>query len=146
MMRISVSVYYEDTRSPDVTLCLDELFYVSELIDTLLEKKKKWYEKGYSRKKALEHVVFNHIKAGPEVVERWRKQLKKDYPLIIEGIWDGETDDKLCSINYIKKHIEDIKKTSLDIIITCNQSEIITSKVIKFLYSLVHNKKMLMHQ
>lgn len=35
---------------------------------------------------------------------------KKNYPLIIEGGWDGETDSKICSINYIKKHIENIKK------------------------------------
>lgn len=70
----------------------------------LLGTKKKWYEKGYSRKQALEHVVFNHKKAEPHIIERWRSRVKKDYPLIIEGVWDGEIDSKICSINYIKTH------------------------------------------
>ncbi|WP_242663900.1 hypothetical protein [Cronobacter sakazakii] len=60
MIRISANIYYEDAGFPKVELCLDELFYVSELIDILLGTKKRWYEKGYSRKKALEHVVFDH--------------------------------------------------------------------------------------
>ncbi|WP_306699277.1 hypothetical protein [Enterobacter roggenkampii] len=58
--------------------------------------------KGYSRKQALEHIVFNHDKAESDVIDRWRKQIKKDFPLIIEGVWDGEVESRICSINYIK--------------------------------------------
>ncbi len=46
MIRISANAYYEDTQSPDVELCLDELFYMSTLIDSLLKTKRRWYEKG----------------------------------------------------------------------------------------------------
>ena len=140
MIRISVNAYYKDTRPPGAELCLDELFYISGLIDVLLETKKKWYEKGYSRKQALEHVVFNHKKAEPHVIERWRSRLEKDYPLIIEGVWDGEIDSKICSINYVKKHIEDVKKTNLDVSITCNEMDISLDKVIDLLISLVCDK------
>lgn len=140
MIRISANAYYKDTRPPSVELCLDELFYISGLIDVLLGTKKKWYEKGYSRKQALEHVVFNHKKAEPHVIERWRSRVKKDYPLIIEGVWDGEIDSKICSINYIKKHIEDVKKTNLDVSITCNEMDISLDKVIALLTSLVCDK------
>ncbi|GAB5071433.1 hypothetical protein SedNR2807_16190 [Citrobacter sedlakii] len=65
---------------------------------------------------------------------------KKNYPLIIEGVWDGETDSKICSINYIKKHIENIKKTNLDVSITCNETDISLDKVVAFLISLVCDK------
>lgn len=140
MIRISVNVYYEDTETPSVESCLEELFNVSTLIDELLETKKCWYEKGFSRKKALEHIVFNHKKAEAEVVEKWRNQIQKDYPLIIEGVWDGEIDSKICSINYIKKHLENPKKVSLDIGITCNETEVSTEKVIEFMKSLIGNK------
>jgi len=141
MIRISANVYYDDTRSPDVELCLDELFHISMAIDLLLNTKKRWYEKGYSRKQALEHVVFNHGKAGPGVIEKWRNQIKKEYPLIIESVWDGEVDSKICSINYIKKHIDNIKKTNLDVSVTCDQDEINTNRIIEFMISLVSNKE-----
>lgn len=140
MIRISTNAFYEDTQLPSVELCLDELFYISGLIDALLGTKKKWYEKGYSRKQAFEHVVFNHKKAEPNVIERWRNQLKKDFPLIIEGVWDGETDSRVCSVNYIKKHVANIKKTNLDVNITCDETEISTTKVVGFLISLVSNE------
>jgi hypothetical protein len=141
MIRISANAYYEDTRPPDVELCLDELFYISRLIDSLLKTKKRWYEKGYSRKQALEHIVFNHDKAESDVIERWRKQIKKDFPLIIEGVWDGEVESRICSINYIKKHIENLKKTNLDVSITCDEGEINGTNVVEFITSLVCNKK-----
>ncbi|HCD3310772.1 immunity 52 family protein [Enterobacter cloacae complex sp. ECC445] len=141
MMRLSANAYYEDDRLPSVELCLDELFFVSELLDVLLGTKKRWYEKGYSRKQALEHVVFNHDKAEPKVVERWSSRINKEYPLIIDGVWDGEVDSKICSINYIKKHVDNIKKTNLDISITCGETEVSTNKVVGFLTSLVNNKE-----
>ncbi|MGR7525724.1 Imm52 family immunity protein [Klebsiella aerogenes] len=140
MIRISVNSYYEDTKTPGVELCLDELFYVSKLIDVLLGTKKRWYEQGYSRKKALEHIVFNHNKAENDVIDRWRNKIKKDYPLIVEGVWDGEVDNNICSINYMKKHIENTKKTNININITCNESEVNTNKVVEFLTSLVTRK------
>lgn len=140
MIRISANAYYEDIQTPSVELCLDELFYISELIDVLLGTKKKWYEKGYSRKQALDHIVFNHKKAEPHVIERWRSQVKKNHPLIIEGVWDGEVDSKICSINYIKKHVDNIKKTNLDVIITCNETDISIEKVVALLTSLVCDK------
>lgn len=40
MMRLSANAYYEDDRLPSVELCLDELFFVSELLDVLLGTKK----------------------------------------------------------------------------------------------------------
>lgn len=54
--------------------------------------------------------MFNHKKAEPHVIERWRSRVKKDYPLIIEGVWDGEIDSKICSINYIKNTLRMSKK------------------------------------
>lgn len=45
MIRISVNAYYEDSQLPDVELCLDDLFYISKLIDSLLKTKKRWRER-----------------------------------------------------------------------------------------------------
>lgn len=140
MIRITASVYYEDAGVPTIESCLDELFYVSTLIDSLLGTKKCWYEKGYSRKQALEHVVFNHGEADSATIDKWRNEIRKDYPLIIAGVWDGEDDSKICSINYIKKHFENPKKINLDISMTCPKSNISTKRVLEFMTSLVGNK------
>ncbi|MFX3535318.1 hypothetical protein V6073_23985, partial [Klebsiella pneumoniae] len=56
MIRISANAYYEDSQLPDVELCLDELFYISKLIDSLLKTKKRWYEKGGNDSNLL--IVF----------------------------------------------------------------------------------------
>jgi hypothetical protein len=40
MIRISANAYYEDSQLPDVELCLDDLFYISKLIDSLLKTKR----------------------------------------------------------------------------------------------------------
>ncbi|MCE9994319.1 immunity 52 family protein [Enterobacter asburiae] len=141
MIRITASVYYEDTKDPTVESCLDELFYVSTLIDCLLGTKKCWYEKGYSRKQALEHIVFKHAKADSMTIEKWSNQLKKKFPLIIEGVWDGEVDSKICSINFIKKHMDYPKKINLDISITCSITDLNVKKIIAFMESLVKNKR-----
>ena len=45
MIRISANAYYEDSQLPDVELCLDDLFYISKLIDSLLKTKKRWRER-----------------------------------------------------------------------------------------------------
>lgn len=132
MIRLSANVYYEDTENPNVESCLDALFYVSTLIDSLLGTKKSWYEKGYSRKKALEHKVFDHNKAKLDVIERWNNKIKKNLPIIIEGVWDGENDNRICSINYIKKHFSKPKKVNLDISITCEEAEINVEKLLTF--------------
>lgn len=137
MMRISANVYYESTEIPNVESCLDELFYVSKLVDILLGTNKCWYEKGYSRKQAHEHIVFNHKKAEADVIERWSEKIKKDHPIIIEGVWDGEDDSKVCSINYIKKHFDNPKKVTLDISITCREEDVSTAKVVNLMKSLV---------
>ena len=45
MIRISANAYYEDSQLPDVELCLDDLFYIYKLIDSLLKTKKRWRER-----------------------------------------------------------------------------------------------------
>nr|WP_242567851.1 hypothetical protein [Cronobacter sakazakii] len=51
MIRISANIYYEDAGFPKVELCLDELFYVSELIDILLGTKKDGMKKDIQERK-----------------------------------------------------------------------------------------------
>ncbi|EOA7521227.1 hypothetical protein ACQYWF_004655 [Escherichia coli] len=53
MIRISANAYYKDTRPPGVELCLDELFYISGLIDVLLGTKKSGMRKDIQGSKHL---------------------------------------------------------------------------------------------
>ncbi|HHA1725714.1 TPA: hypothetical protein ACOEB2_001860 [Enterobacter cloacae] len=53
MIRISANVYYDDTRSPDVELCLDELFHISTAIDLLLKTKKDGMKRDIQESKRL---------------------------------------------------------------------------------------------
>ena len=140
MIRITANVYYEDMEVPTVDSCLDELYYISTLIDDLLGTNKCWYEKDYSRKQALEQIVFNHKKAESAIIEKWRNKIKKDHPLIIEGVWDGESDNQICSLNYIKKHYENPKKIMLDISMTCSETDVNPERVVEFMKSLIINK------
>lgn len=140
MIRITANVYYEDMEVPTVDSCLDELYYISTLIDDLLGTNKCWYEKDYSRKQALEQIVFNHKKAESAIIEKWRNKIKKDHPLIIDGVWDGESDNKICSLNYIKKHYENPKKIMLDISMTCSETDVNPERVVEFMKSLIINK------
>lgn len=140
MIRISANVYFQEPKIASAELCLNELFEVSKLIDGLLGTNKCWYEKGYSRKQALKHIVFCHDKANADVVTRWQSQIKKDYPMIIEGVWDGEVDSRVCSINYLRKHIVNPEKTALDISVTCTAVDVDSYKVLCFFSGLVKGR------
>lgn len=68
-------------------------------LDVLLGTKKTWYEQGYSRKQALQHKVFTEHGVSEDVIARWDKKYKKDYPNWTAGIWDGGPDDDSAGID-----------------------------------------------
>ncbi|MDF1897314.1 Imm52 family immunity protein, partial [Rahnella contaminans] len=140
-MRFSTMVYYKDTTSTNAKNCLQELLKTTTLIDLLLGTKKTWYEKGYSRKQSLQHIVFSGQVISDGIIEKWDRRCKKDYPLVIEGVWDGENDNNICSVNYMRKHFHEPEKVSLEISLTGYESVIDINKIIKFIIEITRNKE-----
>lgn len=75
------------------------LLGVTERLDIMLGTKKYWYEQGYSRKQALQHKVFTDGVVSDDVLARWEKQYKKEFPNWTTGIWDGGPDEDSAGID-----------------------------------------------
>ncbi|EBH9979124.1 hypothetical protein GJY03_20820 [Salmonella enterica] len=50
---------------------------VCKNFDFMLETQKKWFEKGHSRKQALQHQIFEQESISKDVQARWEKRYKK---------------------------------------------------------------------
>ncbi|WP_259281644.1 immunity 52 family protein [Atlantibacter hermannii] len=72
---------------------------VCKNFDVMLETQKKWFEKGCSRKQALQHQIFEQESISKDVQARWEKRYKKNFPFFGEGVWDGEADENSAGID-----------------------------------------------
>lgn len=81
--------------------------YLSNILGALLSTQPVWYETGYSRKQALEHVAFDKNGITEKTFQKWFKRYKKDTPLFVESIWDGGDDDCNNGISYRKMFFDE---------------------------------------
>lgn len=73
---------------------------VSMSFEKMLEEHKTWYIKGCSRKQALQHQVFDdEITVPYEILLKWERKYKRNYPFFGEGIWDGEGDESSAGLD-----------------------------------------------
>ncbi|WP_416260541.1 Imm52 family immunity protein [Gibbsiella quercinecans] len=100
-MRLNLRVEQEfDLKTPiDISRAVIIFSEVCERFDSMLDTKKTWYEKGRSRKQALQHQIFTQGTILEEVQSRWEKRYKKNYPFFGEGIWDGRSDEDSVGID-----------------------------------------------
>lgn len=139
-MRFSTAIYFNDNVLPNAYNCLLELYNRTLSVEKLFGKNKVWYEKGYSKKQALQYIVFSGSMASQDIVDKWSVRCKKDYPLLIEGVWDGENDNSICSINYMRKHVNNPAKTNIEISLTGSEREVTTEKMIVFFKEVINDK------
>lgn len=120
---------------------------VAKQLNILLETNKSWYEKGYSRKQALQHKVFTENEVSEGVLARWekeyKKEYKKDFPVWTRGIWDGGPDGDSAGINlYPSFSSTHRRKNPLNLVITfvaeLNRSTLNVDKMLVFFTFLLH--------
>ncbi|KAA1189804.1 Imm52 family immunity protein [Photorhabdus heterorhabditis] len=102
IIRLKINAYYEQQETITVNTALMDLFQITQQINIFFNRKKTWYLTGYSRKQALQHVVFDEQGPTGIAIKNFEKDYKKDFPSLITGIWDGEKDELSCSISYKK--------------------------------------------
>jgi len=111
---------------------------VSKQLDVLLGTKKSWYEQGYSRNQALQHKLFTDSGVSEEVLNRWRKKYKKDYPHWTSGIWDGELDEDSAGIDCYPSYSSTLRRKNplnmvISFVIELNQTTFNAENMIDFL-------------
>lgn len=117
---------------------------ITKKLDELLGTKKSWYEQGYSRRQALQHNVFIEHGVSEDVLARWEKKYKKDYPNWTTGIWDGGSDEDSAGIDcYPSYSSTHRRKNPLNLVITfvveLNQTTVNVERMIDFLNFLLHS-------
>ncbi|CAQ82597.1 MULTISPECIES: Imm52 family immunity protein [Photorhabdus] len=99
---LKINAYYEQQETITVNTALTGLFNITRQIDIFFGQKKTWYLTGYSRKQALQHVVFDEQGPTEVAIKDFERNYKKNFPSLITGIWDGEKDELSCGISYRK--------------------------------------------
>ncbi|MDB6372651.1 Imm52 family immunity protein [Photorhabdus bodei] len=102
IVRIDINVRYEKRETITANTVLMDLFNVTQQLNTVFNRKKIWFLTGYSRREALKHIVFDEHGPTKTAMAYFEKSYKKDFPLLVEGIWDGEKDELISSIDYSK--------------------------------------------
>ncbi|MGS0630333.1 hypothetical protein, partial [Photorhabdus asymbiotica] len=102
IIRLKINVRYEQQETITPHTALMDLFHTTRQIDIFFGKKKSWYLTGYSRKQALQHIVFDEQGPTEVAIKDFEKDYKKNFPILITGIWDGEKDELSSSISYKK--------------------------------------------
>jgi hypothetical protein len=108
-----IKVYFETSEDINVNDSLQDIFGVSQEVEKLLGKSKKWFFTGYSRKDALKSIAFDEFGPTINAYDIVNKHYKKNKPLINESIWDGGGDGDACSIAHHMMSILNPKKGGL---------------------------------
>ncbi|WP_445497154.1 hypothetical protein [Photorhabdus sp. SF281] len=102
IVRIKINVYYEQRETITAYTALMDLFHITRQIDVFFNQEKAWYLTGYSRKEALKHIVFDGQGPTEVAIKSFEKDYKRNFPALINGIWDGEKDELSSGISYSK--------------------------------------------
>ncbi|WP_350306154.1 hypothetical protein [Photorhabdus viridis] len=102
IIRLKINVRYEQQEVITVDSVLMDLFRVTRQIDIFFGQKKTWYLTGYSLKEALKHVVFDEKGPTSVAIRDFEKEYRKNFPSLINGMWDGQKDELSCGIIYEK--------------------------------------------
>ncbi|KZP73763.1 hypothetical protein A3460_02600 [Enterobacter roggenkampii] len=103
--------------------------YLSSEFGSLLSIRPDWYETGYSRKQALEHVAFNKNGITEDTYQKWLKRYVKDAPLFVESVWDGKDDDCSSGISYRKMFFDEKNRVVVNSELNIPSNELTVSKI-----------------
>lgn len=116
-MNIDISINFNfrvDTNDIEFDCIVEHFACLSKEFSSLLKSHTEWYETGYSRKKALEHIAFNGNGITEKTYQKWLKGYIKDKPFFVESIWDGNNDDCSNGISYRKMFFEERNRVAIN--------------------------------
>ncbi|TNH41882.1 Imm52 family immunity protein [Photorhabdus luminescens] len=102
IIRLKINVRYEQQGVITVNSALMDLFRITRQIDIFFVQKKMWYLTGYSRKEAFKYIVFDEKGPTSVAIRDFEKEYRKNFPSLINGMWDGQKDELSCGIIYDK--------------------------------------------
>ncbi|OWO82009.1 hypothetical protein B5C26_10340 [Photorhabdus luminescens] len=102
IIRLKINVRYEQQEVITVNSALMDLFRITRQIDIFFVQKKMWYLTGYSRKEAFKYIVFDEKGPTSVAIRDFEKEYRKNFPSLINGMWDGQKDELSCGIIYDK--------------------------------------------
>ncbi|ETS32514.1 hypothetical protein BB987_10775 [Photorhabdus temperata] len=102
VINIDINVRYEQWETVTTKTALIDLFHITQRLNVFFDQKKTWFLTGYSRKDALKSKIFDEQGPTETASTHFEKSYKKDFPLLVESIWDGEKDDIASGIGYYK--------------------------------------------
>ncbi|ETS33492.1 hypothetical protein BB987_13480 [Photorhabdus temperata] len=140
IIRIEINVRYEQQETITVNTALMDLFRITRQADIFFGRKKTWYLTGYSRKEALKHIVFDEQGPTEKMVSYFEKSYKKDFPLLIEDMWDGEEDNLSSGISYSKQSIKRPNWVRLELNLKIDSSQLDVSQLIELVKYLVTSR------
>ncbi|KTL61695.1 hypothetical protein AA106_07920 [Photorhabdus laumondii subsp. laumondii] len=140
IIRIKINVRYEQQETIIVNTALMDLFRITRQVDIFFGRKKTWYLTGYSRQEALTHIVFDEQGPTEKTVSYFEKSYKKDFPLLIEDMWDGEEDELSSSISYSKQSIKRPNWVKLELNLKIDSSQLGISRLIELVEYLVTSR------
>uniref|UniRef100_UPI0036DAF87A hypothetical protein n=1 Tax=Photorhabdus sp. RM322S TaxID=3342825 RepID=UPI0036DAF87A len=130
IIHIKLNVRYEQQETITPNTALMDLFHITQKIDIFFGQKKNWFLKGYSRKEALKHIVFNERGPTAVAIKNFEKEYRKNFPAIINGIWDGEKDELDSGIDYFKSSTSRLNWVWLILNLAIDTSQLSLSRLI----------------
>lgn len=115
-MSVNLSFRNNSDSTPLSEIVEQFLFFIAESND-LLDHQFEWFETGYSKKEALSHIAFKNNEISRNTFLKWEKKYKKDYPLFVESIWDGNGDYS-NGINYRKMFFDPPNRVDVELHLT----------------------------
>ncbi|MFD0707067.1 Imm52 family immunity protein [Photorhabdus akhurstii] len=132
IVRIKINVYYEQRETITAHTALMDLFHITRQIDVFFNQGKAWYLTGYSRKEALKHLVFDEQGPTEVAIKSFEKDYKKNFPALINGIWDGEKDELSSGMSYRKMLIDRPNWVWLEMNLRIDSHQFDVSRLIDF--------------
>ncbi|WP_323836903.1 hypothetical protein [Photorhabdus africana] len=130
IIRLKINVRYEQQEAITVNSALMDLFRITRQIDIFFGQKKMWYLTGYSRKEALKHIVFDEEGPTSVVIRDFEKEYSKNFPSLINGMWDGQKDELSCGIIYDKSKSGHPDCVRLELNLKIDSSQLNVSRLI----------------
>jgi hypothetical protein len=143
-MNIDLSINFNfraNSDNIDFDNIVKQFEYLSKEFDSLLSTHLEWYETGYSRKKALEHVAFYKNGITEATYQKWLKRYKKDSPLFVESIWDGNDDSCSNSISYRKMFFDEKNRVVVNAELNTQYDNLELSRVLRMVTNLANKFK-----
>ncbi|WP_391529638.1 hypothetical protein [Photorhabdus akhurstii] len=130
IINLEINARYEQQETITLNTVLMDLFYITRQIDIFFGQKKTWYLTGYSRKQALQHIVFDEQGPTEVAIRDFEKEYRKNFPSLINGMWDGQKDELSCGIIYDKSKSGHPNWVKLELNLKIDSSQLNASRLI----------------